>query len=124
VKGERILIVEDDFLLVKLLRMYLEQFEYEVAGVATTGEEAIRQAEELKPDLILMDIILDGEMDGIEAASVIHSRLDVPLIYVTAHGDQETLDRASMTKHAAYLVKPVMRHQLGVEIEKALVTRR
>ena len=77
----RILVVEDDRIIARSLRLILEQLGYEVTALASTGQAAIREAEETKPDLILMDIVLDGEMDGIEAARVIRSHLSIPIIY-------------------------------------------
>ena len=77
-KKPRILVVEDDRIIARSLRLILEQLGYEVTALASTGQAAIREAEETKPDLILMDIVLDGDMDGIEAARVIRSHLIHP----------------------------------------------
>ena len=93
VKKQRILVVEDDRIIARSLRMILEQLGYEVTALASTGQAAINEAKETKPDLILMDIILDGAMDGIEAAEVIRSHLSIPLIYLTAHSDHATRER-------------------------------
>jgi CheY-like chemotaxis protein len=121
-KSVRILIVEDELILAKALELCLEDFGYEVAATVTTGEEAILRAEEIKPDLVLMDIVLAGEMDGIEAAGVIRSRLKIPFMYMTAYGDKETLERARLSEPLDYLVKPIREHELGSAIKKALLT--
>ncbi len=105
-----------------MLTATLEDMGYEVTATVSTGEAAILKAEETKPDLVLMDIVLEGQMDGIEAASVIRSRLNIPIIYTTAYADEETRKRAEVTKPSGYLSKPVMTHQLGSAIEKALST--
>lgn len=121
-KSVRILIVEDELILAKALEICLEDLGYHVAATVTTGEEAILKAEETKPDLILMDIALAGEMDGIEAAGLIWSGLKIPFIYMTAYGDKETLERATLAKPSAYLVKPIRDHELNSAIKKALFT--
>jgi CheY-like chemotaxis protein len=102
--------------------MILEQLDYEVTALASTGQAAIREAEETKPDLVLMDIILDDEMDGIEAAGVIRSLLNIPMIYLTAHADHATRERADATRPLGYLSKPIMKNELRRMIERALPT--
>jgi len=102
--------------------MILEQLGYEVTALASTGQAAILEAKETKPDLILMDIILDGDMDGIEAAQVICSHLRIPVIYLTAHADHTTRQRADATQPFGYLSKPIMKDDLRRIIEQALST--
>ena len=121
-KKPRILVVEDDRIIARSLRMTLEQLGYEVTAMASTGQAAIREAEETQPDLVLMDIVLDGEMDGIEAARVIRSHLTSPIIYLTAHADHATRERADLTQPFGYLSKPIMKHDLRHIIEQALST--
>jgi CheY-like chemotaxis protein len=122
VKKPRILVVEDDRIIARYLRMILEQLGYEVTALASTGQAAINEAETTKPDLILMDIILDGAMDGIEAAGVIRSHLNIPLIYLTAYSDRATRERADVTQPFGYLSKPIMKDDLRRIIEQALST--
>jgi two-component system, response regulator PdtaR len=122
VKKSRILVVEDDRIIAKSLRMILEQLGYEVTALVTTGQAAIREAKETKPDLVLMDIVLDGEMDGIEAARVIRSHLSIPVIYLTAHADHATRERADMTQPFGYLSKPIMKADLRGIVQEALST--
>ena len=121
-KKPRILVVEDDRIIARSLRMILEQLGYEVTALASTGQAAIREAEETKPDLILMDIILDGAMDGIEATEVIRSHLSIPVIYLSAHSDRATRQRAGATQPFGYLSKPIMKEELRRIIEQALST--
>ena len=93
---------------------------YGVAATAVTGQEAIDNAEESRPDLILMDINLKGPMDGVEAAERIHKRLDVPIVYLTAQSDEGTLKRAKLTGPFSYLFKPFDERDLHTTIEIAL----
>jgi CheY-like chemotaxis protein len=93
---------------------------YTVPGTASTGEEAIRKAELTNADLVLMDIMLKGDMDGIEAAREIKSRLKIPVLYLTAYTDDETLERAKLTEPAGYISKPFKEEDLHSNIEMAL----
>jgi len=122
VNKHRILVVEDDRIIARSLRTILERLGYEVTALASTGLAAIREAEETKPDLVLMDIVLDGEMDGIEAARVIRSHLCIPVIYLTAYSDCATRERADATQPFGYLPKPIMKNELRHMIEQALST--
>ncbi len=119
-KRPRILVVEDDRIIARSLRIILEKFGYEVTAIASTGQAAVRETEETKPDLILMDIILDGDMDGIEAARLIRSYLKIPIIYLTAHTDPAMQKRAAATQPFGYLSKPIMKKELRSAIEQAL----
>ncbi|MFH1113786.1 MAG: PAS domain S-box protein [Pseudomonadota bacterium] len=116
----RIVVVEDDILIRKAQCDRLTLLGYDVAGTASTGEEAVEIASHLKPDLVLMDIRLAGPMDGIQAATLIRSRLDVPIVYVTAYADEATLERAKPTQPFGYLVKPYGERELRSTIEMAL----
>jgi len=122
--GESILIVEDEGISALEIRECLESWGYQVPSVVDTGEKAIQEAFRLKPDLILMDILLKGDMDGVDAAAIIKSFLDVPLIYLTALDDVELLKRVRDTKAAAYLIKPIEEVELQNNIELALQSHR
>jgi CheY-like chemotaxis protein len=98
----------------------LESLGYEVTGIVASGEEAIKRAEVDRPDLVLMDITLEGEMDGIEAAGKIHDAHNIPVIFVTAHGDKTLFESASYHEFAGYIVKPFDIESLKVNIERAL----
>lgn len=119
-KKKQILIVEDEQVSAEDIKMSLERLGYSVSGIAFSGEEALKKAEEMRPDLVLMDIVLRGEMDGIEAASAISSRLDIPVVYLTAHADKKTLSKAKITEPLGYILKPFDDKDLQTNIEMAL----
>jgi len=119
----RILIVEDEAIIVMGLSLTLRNFGYEVAAETSSGTEAVRLAEETRPDLVLMDVTLGGGMDGIEAAGRIREWLGVPVIYLTALSDEDTLRRADATKPSGYLVKPFDEEELRDAVETALRNR-
>ncbi|HEY6871555.1 MAG TPA: ATP-binding protein [Geobacteraceae bacterium] len=117
---QKILIVEDEAIVALHEEENLKNMGYTVAGKASSGEEAIRKAEETRPDLVLMDIVLKGEMDGIETAGQIHDRFDIPVVFVTAYGDEQTLQRAKLTEPFGYILKPFKERDLHVAIGIAL----
>ncbi len=116
----RIMIVEDEWTIAEEIKMVLESFEYTVTSMSSSGEEAIQNAEKDKPDLVLMDIVLEGEMDGIQAANEIRSRFNTPIIFLTAYTDEKILERASITGPFGYIVKPFVNEDLKISIEIAL----
>ncbi|PEN14763.1 sigma-54-dependent Fis family transcriptional regulator [Longibacter salinarum] len=118
----RILIVEDEFAVAMELEDRLENLGYDVVGHELRGREAIQRAEETEPDLVLMDIRLDGRMDGIDAAQQIRTKLHVPVVFVTAYSDDETLERAKETAPFGYVIKPFEERELYASIEVALST--
>jgi PAS domain S-box-containing protein len=115
-----ILVVEDESLVAEDVRVSLDNLGYSVRGMASSGEEAIKKAGELHPDLVLMDIVLGGEMDGIEAAEKIRTRFNIPILYLTAYADEKTLERAKVTQPFGYILKPFDDRQLHSNIEMAL----
>jgi PAS domain S-box-containing protein len=116
----RILVVEDERIVAMDLAATLQELGYDVVGMATRGEDAVQRAHELQPELILMDVRLAGNLDGIQAAEIIHRSRDVPVVYLTAHSDNETLRRAAATAASGYLVKPFKSPELRCTIEVAL----
>ncbi len=118
--AKKIYIVEDDRLVAADLASILIRLNYTVAGESFTGEEAIKEVIRLQPNLALIDIGLEGEIDGIEATRQIHEAGDIPVVYVTAYTDQETLERAKITEPFGYVLKPFDEHELQATIEKAL----
>ena len=116
----RIMIVEDEFIVALDIRTRLEDLGYDVPAVASSGEEAVAKANELRPDLILMDIMLRGQMDGIEASREIRRRLNIPCVFLTAHADNATLQRAKETGPFGYIIKPFEQKELRSSIEIAL----
>ncbi len=117
---EKILVVEDEWIIAQQICSNLKDFGYEVCSTASTGDDAVRLVETERPDLILMDIVLEGKMDGIGTVNKIALRFDIPVIYLTAYTNQEYLERAKHTKPFAYLVKPFKEQELYTNIEMAL----
>jgi CheY-like chemotaxis protein len=118
---EKILVVEDDSIIALTIQGRLKQFGYEVIGRASTGEDAIKKADELKPDLVLMDIHLKGSMDGIQAAEMVYGLYNIPVVYLTAFSDEKTLERAQKTSPFGYVVKPFSDTTLRTTIKMALL---
>lgn len=116
----KILVVEDENIVALEIKKRLQKLGYIVPGVASTGEDAITKAEGILPDLVLMDIMLKGEIDGIHAAGEIRRRFNIPVIYLTAYSDEETLQRAKMTEPYGYILKPFEEDDLRTAIEIAL----
>ncbi|MBW4645976.1 MAG: response regulator [Goleter apudmare HA4340-LM2] len=120
----RVLVVEDEVIVARTIASQLNQLGYIVTGTASSGKAAIAKASETQPEIVLMDIILKGDMDGIAAASYIREHLDIPVIYLTAYGDNHTLERAKITQPFGYIVKPFTIKDLQVAIEIALLKYR
>jgi len=102
----KILIVEDEPIVALDEKKQVESFGYRVLDIVTTGEEAVVEIEKNPPDLVLMDINLEGKMDGIEVAETLKERFDIPVVFITAHSEVDTLQRAKITAPYAYLIKP------------------
>lgn len=115
-----VLIVEDENIIAKDLARIMKKFGYEVADIITSGEEVMTKAIELEPSLILMDIKLNGKMTGIEAADEIKKIIDIPIIYLTAYADAESIQKAKLTEPFAYIVKPFDEKVLHTSIEIAV----
>ena len=116
----QILIVEDEGIVAKDLHNTLISLGYGVSASVSSGEEAIKKAAEMNVDIVLMDIVLDGDMDGVEAAAQIRVRFDIPVIYLTAYADDKTLQRAKITEPYGYILKPFQERELHTTIEIAL----
>jgi signal transduction histidine kinase len=119
-KIPQILIVEDEIILARTISLTIENLGYQVAGIADSGEEAIQIVSEVQPDLVLMDIVLDGELTGIEAAEKIRDRFDIPVVYLTAYGDHNTVEQATRTDPFGYIIKPIEPDELSATIKIAL----
>jgi CheY-like chemotaxis protein len=117
----RILVVEDDAAVAEVLEARLQSFGYEVCDMVRTGRDAIRSAVRHRPELVLMDIMLDGDMNGIEAAEGIACQIDVPIVFLTCRNDTAVMDRAIKTRPFGYLVKPYDTTALHSTIEIALI---
>jgi PAS domain S-box-containing protein len=116
----KILIVEDESIVARDLQRRLIHLGYDVVGAVPSGDEAIKKASILLPDLILMDVRLKGDIDGIEAATEIRFRYGIPSIYLSAYADNDTLKRASVTEPFGYILKPFEERELHTTIEMAL----
>ena len=116
----RILVVEDEIITARNIQNKLEKLEYEILAIASSGEEAIKKAGETRPDLVLMDIQLKGDMNGIQAAEQIRTRFNIPIIYLTAYTDEDTLEQAKVTEPYSYILKPFQGKELHTNIEMAL----
>jgi PAS domain S-box-containing protein len=116
----RILVVEDDRIIAENLKVSLVKMGYTVTSMVSSGDQAIEKVAEDSPHLVLMDIVLQGKMDGIEAADHILSHFNVPIIYLSAYGDEETFKRAKVTGPFGYLLKPFEERELYIAIETAL----
>lgn len=116
----KLLIVEDERIVAKDIQSTLQNLGYEILAMVSSGEEAVSRAAEMRPDLVLMDIMLKGQMDGIQAAQVIQDRFSIPVIYLTAYADSSTLQRAKITTPFGYILKPFEERELHTTIEMAL----
>ena len=119
-----ILIVEDEGVVALSIQSGLKKMGYKVVGIAVTGNEAIALATEHKPDVILMDIHIKGDMDGIQTTEKLNKTTDIPVIFLTAYADDETVMRAIKTRSHSYLVKPFNPRELYSNIEFAIYKRR
>ncbi len=116
----RILVVEDESLVARDIQNMLRSLGYEVTGIVASGEQAIQKASASAPDLVLMDIVLKGEIDGITAAETLWEDYGIPVIFLTAYADDTTFERAKLTKPFGYLLKPFEERELQTTIEMAL----
>jgi CheY-like chemotaxis protein len=121
-KRARILIVEDERLTAMSLQCELRALGYDVAALISSGEEAVARATELRPDLVLMDVRLEGAMSGIEAARQIRSFLDIPVIFLTAYSNEDIRRSAERAGSCGYILKPYEQHELQEALDAALGT--
>ncbi|MDA2919005.1 response regulator [Desulfobacterota bacterium AH_259_B03_O07] len=116
----RIMVVEDESIVAKSIRNMLKELGYKVSAVASSGEEAIKKAVKLSPNLVLMDIVLKGKLDGVETAKHIRANKNIPVVYLTAYADNKTIERAKMTEPYGYIIKPFVIQDLQSAVEVAL----
>ncbi|HEY3361467.1 MAG TPA: response regulator [Methanosarcina sp.] len=112
--------VEDEHIVAMGIKRMLKSLGYTVTGVASSGEDAVSKAESTFPDVVLMDIMLKGDMDGVEAAKKTRERFDVPVVYLTAYSDNKILERAKRTEPFGYIIKPFDERDLYSSIEVTL----
>ena len=118
--SKKIMVVEDEMLVSASIQQSLKKLGYDVAGHASTGEEAVELARRASPDLVLMDIHLPGKLDGIEAARQIREAATIPIIFLTAYIDAATVQRAQTTEPYGYIVKPFAERELEITLSIAL----
>jgi len=119
-KKTKILIVEDEAVIAQDIKITLEDLGYTVCAIAVSAKKAVERAGRESPDLILMDIVLRGKTDGIEAADKIRSRYNIPVVYLTSYTDDKLLERAKITEPFGYIIKPYDEKELHSNIEMAL----
>ncbi|MBU0710600.1 response regulator [bacterium] len=117
---EKIMVVEDNRPVAEFIQDTLRSSGYDVSDIVSSGEEAVKKAEQLSPDLVLMDIILEGKMDGIEASKQIRDRFNIPVIYLTGHAEENLLQRAKITEPFGYILKPFEGKELHTTIKMAI----
>ena len=120
-KQIQVLIVEDEFIIADYVQGCLENLGYVAAGVCASYNEALTALHSLQPDIVIIDIGIKGEKNGIDIANHIVQHLDMPFIFASSHGDKATVDKAKLTKPAAYLIKPFTEEDLYASIETALM---
>jgi PAS domain S-box-containing protein len=120
----KILVVDDEAAITTQLEERLTRLGFEVAGCASSGEEAVKMAERIHPDLILMDIVMPGKWDGIESAARIQQTMDIPIIFLTAYGDDRFVKRAKRIGPFGYIIKPFQESELRANVELALYNQR
>jgi DNA-binding NarL/FixJ family response regulator len=118
--SKRILVVEDERIVALDIARKLEKLGYDISAMVSSGKAALERVQRDHPDLVLMDIVLKGEMDGIQAAAQIQSTFDIPVVYLTAYADEKTLERAKDTEPFGYVIKPFDTKDLQVAVELAL----
>jgi len=119
-KNKKILIVEDEVVIAMDLQSSVEKFGYTVSGHITRGEDVIAAIETDKPDIILMDVKLEGDLNGVEAALLVYEKYDIPVIFITSFSNAEIIDRAKRTNPYGYIVKPFNDRELSTNIEIAI----
>lgn len=119
----RILVVEDNPEISSLMAQYIENLNYVVCGTAETGEDAITLIREKRPHVVLIDVVLKGDMTGIQLADAINTEFQIPFIYTTAHSEMNMIEEVIRTKPSAFILKPFTGEELKVAIEISLRTR-
>ena len=118
--GARILVIEDEMIVAEDLRSKVSALGYRVIDATSSGEEALQIAAEQRPDLVLLDITLRGKISGLQTAAELTRLYDIPVVYVTAHSDKETVKQATLVGHYGYVLKPFSERDLGIQIDIAL----
>ncbi len=117
---QEILIVEDEGVIALQIESALQRMGHSVVGIYASGEKALESMETARPDLVLMDIKIQGRLDGIEVADRIRKQYNIPIIYITAHSEESTIERVKLTEPYGYLLKPVSQKELQIAVEMVL----
>ena len=117
---KKIMIVEDEAVIALRLEQRIAEMGYEVIGMSHTGEGCVKKARSLLPDLILMDVMISGDLDGIDAAKIMKEELDIPVIFMTAYTEDQIIERAKEVEPYGYIIKPIRDRELKATIEIAL----
>ena len=117
---KRLMVVDDEAVIAMQLEDHLQSMKYDVVGTASSAEESVSMARKLCPDLILMDIVMEGKLDGIDAARMIKEEMDIPIIFLTAYADDKVVNRAMQAEPFGYIVKPFRENEIKANIEIAL----
>lgn len=117
---KEILIVEDEGVIALQIESALQRMGHSVVGIYASGEKALESMETARPDLVLMDIKIQGRLDGIEVADRIRKQYNIPIIYITAHSEESTIERVKLTEPYGYLLKPVSQKELQIAVEMVL----
>jgi two-component system, response regulator PdtaR len=118
--NNKILIVEDDIIISQIIELQLKKLGYFVCGIAANGQDAITLTNKANPDAILMDIFLEGKMDGIEAAKIIKEKFNIPIIFLTAYSDDKVLERIRTIQSAHYVLKPFTNDDLRIALKLSI----
>ena len=119
----KILVAENERIIAVDIKNSLQRLGFKVTALVSSGEEVLKKVKEERPDLILMDITLDGSLNGIETAEIITTNYNIPVIYLTAYGDRETIQKAKITEPYGYLIKPFDSREIEIAIEMAFIKR-
>ncbi|MBT7951117.1 MAG: response regulator [Gammaproteobacteria bacterium] len=120
----KLLVVEDDRTTASIIKMLVKKCDYQVVDVVSTGDSAIQSTKRNMPDLVLMDIKIEGDKDGITTANTIINELHIPVVYITSYNDKDILRRARVTKHSGFINKPLREVDLKTTINLAVNNRR
>jgi len=119
----KILVAENERIIAVDIKNSLQRLGFKVIALVSSGEEVLKKVKEERPDLILMDITLNGSLNGIETAEIITTNYNIPVIYLTAYGDRETIQKAKITEPYGYLIKPFDSREIEIAIEMAFIKR-
>jgi two-component sensor histidine kinase len=119
----KILVVDDEAYIATMLEEYLTSMGYDVVGKASSGQKSVEMSRKLRPELVLMDIVMPGMLDGIDASQIIKKELDIPIVFLTAYADDKFIERAKNIEPLGYIVKPFQKRELKAVIEVALVKK-